>query len=156
MPHVAVKRSGRISSTALLAALCAALLLTGGSKPAGKTTQSSRVASNEPVAAGETQPSDIHHLAVWIDAARETFNRVRDYQCTFSKCERVDGAPPLGAVVGLDREHAGGEIQRLGGVGALQAPGDELVAPGRVGVGGAGSGAAQRGTGPLASGSRTP
>src|SRR4051794_36810063 len=48
-----------------------------------------------------------------------------------------------------------GEIQRLGGVGALQAPRDELVAPGRVGLGGAGSGAAQWRPGPLASGSRT-
>ena len=30
----------------------------------------------------------------------------------------------------MDREHAGGEVQRLGGVGALQTPGDELVAEG--------------------------
>src|SRR3954470_23094328 len=53
----------------------------------------------------------------------------------------------------MDREHAGGEIQRLGGVGALQAPGDELVAPRGAGLGGAGSGATQRGTRRLASGS---
>jgi hypothetical protein len=91
MPHVAVNRSGRVKSCAVLATMCAALLLTGGSKPAAKTNQSARVSSNEPVAAGEAQSCDISHLGIWIDAARETFTRVRDYQCTFSKCERVDG-----------------------------------------------------------------
>src|SRR5271157_3481544 len=56
----------------------------------------------------------------------------------------------------MDRQHTGGEVQRLGGVGSVQAPGDELVAPGSPGLGGAGSGAAQWGAGPLASGSRAP
>ena len=44
----------------------------------------------------------------------------------------------------MDREHAGGEIQRLGGVGALQAPGDELVAARSAGLGRIGSRATQR------------
>ena len=30
----------------------------------------------------------------------------------------------------MDREHTGGEVQRLGGVGTMQASGDELVATG--------------------------
>ena len=30
----------------------------------------------------------------------------------------------------MDREHTGGEIRRLGGVGTMQASGDELVATG--------------------------
>jgi len=34
----------------------------------------------------------------------------------------------------MDREHTGGEIQRLGGVGTLQSSGDELVAARGVGV----------------------
>ena len=50
--------------------------------------------------------------------------------------------PATAAGGSLDREHAGGEVQRLGGVGALQAPWDELVAAGSAGVGGAGGGAA--------------
>ena len=36
----------------------------------------------------------------------------------------------------MDREHAGGEVQRLGGLGPLQAPGDELIAAGGSGAGG--------------------
>src|SRR5262245_17293898 len=91
MSQVAGNWSSRIRTTAPLAAMCAALFLTGGSKPAEKRTQSARVASNEPVAAGEAQSCDISHLGIWIDAARETFARVNDYQCTFSKRERVDG-----------------------------------------------------------------
>ena len=35
----------------------------------------------------------------------------------------------------MDRQHAGGEVQRLGGVGAMQASGDELDAPRRAGLG---------------------
>ena len=46
----------------------------------------------------------------------------------------------------VDREHAGGEVQRLGGVGALQAPRDELVAAGGAGLGGAGGRATERRT----------
>src|SRR5262245_3905657 len=91
MPHVAVNWSNRFLSTAPLAIMCGTLLMTGGSKPAAKTTQSSRVASSEPVASGEAQPCEMSQLGVWIDAARETFARVNDYQCTFSKRERVDG-----------------------------------------------------------------
>ena len=44
----------------------------------------------------------------------------------------------------MDRQHTGGEIQRLGGVGTLQTPGDELVATRGAGLGRAGSRAAQR------------
>ena len=44
----------------------------------------------------------------------------------------------------MDREHAGGKVQRLGDLGALQAPGDELVAAGGVSLGCAGSRASQR------------
>ena len=44
----------------------------------------------------------------------------------------------------MDREHAGGEVQRLGGLGPLQAPGDELGAARSAGLGRAGSRAAQR------------
>ena len=44
----------------------------------------------------------------------------------------------------MDRQHTGGEIQRLGGVGTLQKPGDELVATRGAGLGRAGSRAAQR------------
>jgi len=35
----------------------------------------------------------------------------------------------------MDRQHTGGEIQRLGGVGTLQTPGDELVATRGTGLG---------------------
>src|SRR4051794_8472096 len=66
---------------------------------------------------------------------------------------RLPGTSASGPV---DREHSGGEVQRLGGVGSLQAPRDELVAAGGAGAGGAGGGAAQWGVGPLASGRRTP
>ena len=41
-------------------------------------------------------------------------------------------------------KHTGGEIQRLGGVGTLQTPGDELVATRGAGLGRAGSCAAER------------
>ena len=44
----------------------------------------------------------------------------------------------------MDRQHTGGEIQRLGGVGTLQTPGDELVATRGAGPGRAGSRAAER------------
>ena len=44
----------------------------------------------------------------------------------------------------MDRQHTGGEIQRLGGVGTLQTPGDELVATRGAGLGRAGSRAAER------------
>jgi len=44
----------------------------------------------------------------------------------------------------MDREHTGGEIQRLGGVSTLQTPGDELVATRGAGLGCAGSCATQR------------
>src|SRR5262245_32388201 len=91
MRHLVAKSTSRIASTAPLAAMCAALLLTGGSKPAAKTTKAERVTSVEPVAAGEAQASDISHFGVWIDSARETFTRVNDYECTFCKRERVDG-----------------------------------------------------------------
>src|SRR5262249_12998001 len=37
-------------------------------------------------------PADVDVLGIWITAARETFQRVRDYQCTFIKRERLDGA----------------------------------------------------------------
>src|SRR5512135_331877 len=53
-------------------------------------------------------------------------------------------ATPAGGF--MDREHAGGEIQRLGGLRTLQAPGDELDAPRSAGLGRDGSGAAQWGT----------
>ena len=43
--------------------------------------------------------------------------------------------PGTAAGGSMDREHAGGEVQRLGGVGALQAPWDELVAAGGAGLG---------------------
>ena len=43
-----------------------------------------------------------------------------------------------------DREHTGGEIQRLGGVGTVQTPGDELVAPWGAGLGRVGSRTTQR------------
>src|SRR5262245_52289492 len=66
MPHVAVNWSNRVLATAPLAVMCSALLMTGGSKPAAKTTQSSRVASSEPVASGDAQPCDMSHLNVWI------------------------------------------------------------------------------------------
>src|SRR5262249_43825583 len=36
-------------------------------------------------------PADVDNLSTWIDGARETFQRVRDYQCTFVKRERIDG-----------------------------------------------------------------
>ena len=39
----------------------------------------------------------------------------------------------------MDRQHTGGEIQRQGGVGTLQTPGDELVATRGAGPGHAGS-----------------
>ena len=64
---------------------------------------------------------------------------------------RLRGTATGGAV---DREHAGGEVQRLGGVGALQAPGDELVGGGGAGAGGTGSGASERRARRLASGGR--
>ena len=44
----------------------------------------------------------------------------------------------------MDRQHTGGEIQRLGGVGTLQKPGDELVTTRGTGLGRAGSRAAER------------
>ncbi len=47
-------------------------------------------------------------------------------------------------------QHARGEVPRLGGVGALQAPRDELVVPRGRGAGGAGSGAGERRTRRLA------
>ena len=51
----------------------------------------------------------------------------------------------------MDREHAGGEIQRLGGIVTMQAPGDELVAVGGAGLGRIGSGKTKRRTGRVAS-----
>ncbi len=44
----------------------------------------------------------------------------------------------------MDREHTGGEVRRLGGVGTMQASGDELVATRGTGVSRHGSHAAQR------------
>ena len=55
----------------------------------------------------------------------------------------------------MDREYPGREVQRLGGLDTVQAPGDELVASRGAGLGGDGSRAAQRRTRRLASGSRT-
>jgi hypothetical protein len=92
MPQPANRWSTRFAPTGPIAALCGVLLLTSGAKPPAKGNQSSRVNSTEPVATGEAQASDVAHLGVWIDAARETFKRVNDYQCTLSKRERVDGA----------------------------------------------------------------
>src|SRR4051794_6104405 len=63
-------------------------------------------------------------------------------------------ATPARGVV--DREHASGEVQRLGGVDSLQAPRDELVAGGGPRLGGAGSSPSEWGTGTLSSDRRTP
>jgi len=61
------------------------------------------------------------------------------------EAESVHPRLPATATGGvMDREHTGGEIQRLGGIGTLQTPGDELVAPRGAGLGRAGSRAAQR------------
>lgn len=89
MPQTPSRWSTRWRTAAPLAGLCAVLLLTGGSKPTSKS-QAARVTSSEPVPTGEALPGDMSHFGVWIDAARETFQRVNDYQCTFTKRERVD------------------------------------------------------------------
>src|SRR5205823_6476816 len=66
------------------------------------------------------------------------------------------GLPAATAGGAVDREHAGGEVQRLGDLRAVQAPGDELVAAGGSGPGDARGSAPQWGAGSLASGPGTP
>ncbi len=79
-------------SRSLLPLLCltGVLILAGGSQPAGKSIPAGAadpVLVSQPAPTGET---DL--LGFWITAARETFARVRDYQCTLTKRERIDGA----------------------------------------------------------------
>ena len=72
-----------------VAALAAVTLAIGASRPAPRSTSH----SEEPVitVVQATAPADVDILGIWINAARETIQRVRDYQCTFIKRERYDG-----------------------------------------------------------------
>src|SRR5262245_14617488 len=80
-------RSNR--SLFLLLGLTGALIVAGGSQPAGRTTSASAA---EPVLVSEpASTGKVDLLGQWISAARETFTRVRDYQCTLTKRERIDG-----------------------------------------------------------------
>lgn len=67
--------------------LTVALIVAGGAQPPGPIS-----ASAEPVLISQPAPTgNIDLLGIWISAARDTFSRVRDYQCTLSKRERIDG-----------------------------------------------------------------
>ena len=90
-----------------------------------------------------------------VDAAIELLKGALEWVRNPAAVEELIGVPgeaasvhprlPATATGGvMDREHTGGEIQRLGGVGTLQAPGDELVATRGAGLGRAGSRATQR------------
>lgn len=69
------------------------LIASGGSQPIGKPNSSSGSAPAAPVLVSQpAQTGKVDLLGVWIKAARETFARVRDYQCTFSKRELINGA----------------------------------------------------------------
>jgi uncharacterized protein DUF1571 len=80
-------------TTLPLLGLTAILIATSGSQPAARSVAAATAAPAQPVLV--TQPAlsgGVDLLGIWIKAARETFARVRDYQCTFSKRERIDGA----------------------------------------------------------------
>ena len=77
---------------------------------------------------------------------------VGEEPCSGRGTDRVSGEaesvhPRLPAAAkgrAMDREHAGGEVQRLGSVSTMQASGNELVAPRGVGLGRVGSRTVQR------------
>ena len=68
----------------------------------------------------------------WLSPGISATRSVGEAACVPSRLRATEAGGSL------DREHAGGEIQRLGRLGALQAPWDELVPAGGAGVGGAG------------------
>ncbi len=75
-----------------LLGLTAILIASSGAQPIGNSGRSSSFAPAKPVVVSEAKPSgETDLLGSWIKAARETFARVRDYQCTFSKRERMNG-----------------------------------------------------------------
>jgi hypothetical protein len=71
----------------VLGSLLIALAAGGASRPSHRSVPK----PEEPTIIQVSATDDVDVLAVWIDAARETFQRVRDYQCTLVKRERIDG-----------------------------------------------------------------
>jgi len=72
-------------------AICFVLVATAGSKPLRRGTAEPRSEAPEPVAGQEAKKANLEYLSVWVKAARESYARVRDYQTTFVKRERIDG-----------------------------------------------------------------
>jgi Protein of unknown function (DUF1571) len=73
-----------------LLGLTGALIVASGSQPVGRITSAGTA---EPVLLSQpASTGSVDLLGQWIKAAAETFTRVRDYQCTFAKRERIEGA----------------------------------------------------------------
>ena len=73
------------------ACLVAVFLAIGASQPAGRTPAlpEESVVATTPQKAIASTDSDV--LGIWIKAARESHQIVRDYRCTFVKRERIEG-----------------------------------------------------------------
>ena len=74
-----------------LACLAAAFIATGASQPGNRTVVQVSEEVEVESAPQAVSPADVDILGVWIKAAQETLGKVRDYQCTFVKRERIDG-----------------------------------------------------------------
>ena len=73
-----------------LAGLAVALLSSGATRPFKKQLLPVSYTVTETTTAAAA-PTDVDVFGVWVQAARETHEKVRDYQCTFVKQERING-----------------------------------------------------------------
>src|SRR5437016_157194 len=72
-----------------LAGLVAAVLASGANRPPRHLLPVSYTV--EETTAATPIPADMDVFGIWVRAAQETHEKVRDYQCTFVKQERVNG-----------------------------------------------------------------
>jgi hypothetical protein len=81
--------AARYRLLAVLTGLMAALLSSGATHPFKHITPVSYTVTETTEAA--TAPANIDVFGIWVGAAREVYEKVHDYQCTFIKQERING-----------------------------------------------------------------